>query len=517
MASSKEVLRGLLQAAAPSTSISRSQGDHSLIKANDERTPLLTAVASAPLAEAGEAEVSANAAHHEAESDEAKTLDMTQIILLCYTRVVEPIAFFSIFPYINYMIEKTGGIPKDSVGFYSGMIESLFSLTQMCVMMFWGIAADRFGRKPVLALSLYGVASCTALFGLSQSLWQMILFRCLAGMFAGTVVTVRAMLTENSTKATQARVFSYFAFAGNIGIFVGPLIGGALERPAVKFPSIFGHVQFFNDYPYALPGFVCSLVGLSAAVLVTFNVRETLHIHQSKKTSNGPAMTTWELIQYPGVARVMLIYNYCMLLAFAFTAAFPVFMYTPVNLGGLELSPEWQSIFMAIGGLSQAFWLLFLFPYLHKRIGTGSILRFNAITWPIFFLSHPASNILLRHGLKVPFWILYPVFNILGSSVAMAFTGVQLALNDISPSHESFGTLNALVLALQSGIRAIVPAASTTLYAIGVKYHILSGLLFWLVVILVAIGFNFVLTLLPEEAQGKPKSSLHGDEETIVR
>lgn len=53
----------------------------------------------------------------------------------------------------------------------------------------------------------------------------MILFRCLAGVFAGTVLTVRAMLTENSTKATQARAFSYFAFAGNLGIFVGPLIG----------------------------------------------------------------------------------------------------------------------------------------------------------------------------------------------------------------------------------------------------------------------------------------------------
>lgn len=74
-------------------------------------------------------------------------------------------------------------------------------------------------------MSLYGISLCTALFGLSQTLWQMILFRCLAGMFAGTVVTVRAMLTENSTKDTQARVFSYFAFAGNIGILVGPLIG----------------------------------------------------------------------------------------------------------------------------------------------------------------------------------------------------------------------------------------------------------------------------------------------------
>jgi MFS family permease len=74
-------------------------------------------------------------------------------------------------------------------------------------------------------LSLLGVAIATTLFGMSQSLWQMIVARCFAGVFAGTVVTVRAMLSENSTKHTQARAFSYFAFARNLGLFLGPLIG----------------------------------------------------------------------------------------------------------------------------------------------------------------------------------------------------------------------------------------------------------------------------------------------------
>lgn len=53
----------------------------------------------------------------------------------------------------------------------------------------------------------------------------MILFRCIAGVFAGTVVTVRTMLSENSTPKTQATVFSRFAFARNIGILIGPMIG----------------------------------------------------------------------------------------------------------------------------------------------------------------------------------------------------------------------------------------------------------------------------------------------------
>lgn len=120
------------------------RGSGPQIKANDERTPLLAAVASAPLAEAAEAETSSEEHHRahvdeeEEEEEEHKPLDMIQIFLLCYTRLVEPIAFFSIFPYITYMTEKTGGVAPEDVGFYTGLIESLFSATQMCVMIFWG-------------------------------------------------------------------------------------------------------------------------------------------------------------------------------------------------------------------------------------------------------------------------------------------------------------------------------------------------------------------------------------------
>jgi MFS family permease len=51
-----------------------------------------------------------------------------------------------------------------------------------------GRMSDRFGRKPVLTVSMFGQAIAVALFGFSRELWQMILFRCLAGVFSGSVV-----------------------------------------------------------------------------------------------------------------------------------------------------------------------------------------------------------------------------------------------------------------------------------------------------------------------------------------
>lgn len=87
----------------------------------------------------------------------------------------------------------------------------------------------------------------------------------------------------------------------------------------------------------------------------------------------------------------------------------------------------------------------------------------------------------------------------------MAFTAIQLAINDIAPSHETFGTLNAIVLALSCGLRAVAPAVATSVYATGVKYHILGGELFWLLNVILAFGLIGLLRLLPEKAEGRPK------------
>ena len=94
-------------------------GDDSGIKVTNETTPLLAVTAE-------EAEPIDEPIHKtNSQDDESeKPLPVGQIFLLCFARFVEPIAFFSIFPYINEMIHKTGNIPEADVGFYSGLIVS---------------------------------------------------------------------------------------------------------------------------------------------------------------------------------------------------------------------------------------------------------------------------------------------------------------------------------------------------------------------------------------------------------
>jgi MFS family permease len=436
-------------------------------------------------------------------------LPLFQVFCLCYVRLFEPIAVFSIFPFINQMISEFN-IPDADVGFYSGLIESLFSLTQMMFMIGWGRLADhpRIGRKPVLVFSMAGVSITVGMFGFSKSLWQMILFRCAAGIFSGTIVTIRTMLTENSTPKTQARAFSFFAFTGNLGIFIGPIIGGALADPVHQYPLAFGSNKFLTEYPYALPTMVAGAIGLSATLVALFCVKETLKAEKSGSSSEiaHEKLSTKALVKSPGVSMVLYIYGHIMLLAFAYTAVIPIFFFEPVDQSGFGFKPLLISIMMAAGGLAQSIWILIFFPWLQRRYSTGWVLRACAAAYPIFFAIYPLFNILLREDLKSVFWTLFPIGHLLGSGVSMSFTAIQLCLNDVNPHPTSLGTLNALALVLVSGIRAFAPVLFTSIFALGVGKNILGGYLVWLVLAIIALGFTVVIRWLPPNAEGKTKN-----------
>jgi MFS family permease len=83
------------------------------------------------------------------------------------------------------MIQETG-IPQERIGFYSGLIESVYSVTEcLFLLFFWTDISDRYGRKPVMVICLAGLTLSSTLFGFSTHIWQMIATRAMAGVFSG--------------------------------------------------------------------------------------------------------------------------------------------------------------------------------------------------------------------------------------------------------------------------------------------------------------------------------------------
>jgi hypothetical protein len=87
----------------------------------------------------------------------------------------------------------------------------------------------------------------------------------------------------------------------------------------------------------------------------------------------------------------------------------------------------------------------------------------------------------------------------------MAFTCIQLAINNISPSPAVLGTMNALALAMVAGIRAVAPGLFASLFATGVKGQILGGYLVWVVMVGMTVILFVAVRFLPEKAEGRIK------------
>jgi hypothetical protein len=299
------------------------------------------------------------------------------------------------------------------------------------------------------------------------------------------------------------------------------LIGGALADPAGQYPRMFKGVKFFEDYPYALSSIVVGAVGLTAVVTSAFFIEETLHKenkHDNETGSSTPRphpSSTWELLKAPGVGIVLYNYGHVMLLAFAYTAIVPVFWATRVDLGGFGFAPLQISLFMGLSGLSQAVWLLVVFPPLQHRFGTNGVLRLCGAAYPFFMSVMPPLNFILRQHTpqtRTAFFVVAPILLSIGPGVSMAFTAVQLALNDVSPSHEVLGMLNALALTLTSGLRSFSPALFASLFAVGVGNQFFFGYFIWVIMVVLALGFTISTRFLPEASE-KQRESGNEDED----
>jgi len=162
-----------------------------MVQDTDESTPLLTELDPEPISSSSTLAIDQDVEENPNGSREDDKYDRAQIFALSICGLADPIAFFCILPFVPFMIEELGHIEKAQVGFYAGLIESLFSVIQMLTMFLWGKAADKWGRKPILSVSMLGLCICSTLFGFSQTLWQMIALRCAAGLFSGSVVYVK--------------------------------------------------------------------------------------------------------------------------------------------------------------------------------------------------------------------------------------------------------------------------------------------------------------------------------------
>ncbi|CBK21693.2 uncharacterized protein [Blastocystis hominis] len=118
----------------------------------------------------------------------------------------------------------------------SGILYSSYSLMQLVSLLIVGALSDIYGRKLFLILSLFGSCFGSLFQALSKNIVQLIIFRSLTGLFAGSNILVQAVIADLTAPEERNRYYSCLEALNSAGFILGPALGAVLGKKGTHFP-----------------------------------------------------------------------------------------------------------------------------------------------------------------------------------------------------------------------------------------------------------------------------------------
>ena len=147
-----------------------------------------------------------------------------------------------------------------AVSQYFGYFLAVYSLMQFLASPLLGGLADRFGRRPVLLISLLGGAFDYVLMAFAPSLWLLFVGRVVAGLTGANFSVAQAYMADISTDENRAANFGMIGAGFGLGFIVGPVLGGLLGAHDLAYPflaaALLNFLNFLFGYfvlPESLP------------------------------------------------------------------------------------------------------------------------------------------------------------------------------------------------------------------------------------------------------------------------
>ncbi|HWA20020.1 MAG TPA: Tet(A)/Tet(B)/Tet(C) family tetracycline efflux MFS transporter [Devosia sp.] len=172
------------------------------------------------------------------------------IILLAVT--LDAIGIGLIFPILPALLREV--THAGEIAPYVGVMFALYAAMQFVFSPVLGVISDRYGRRPVLLLSLAGAAVDYLFMAFAPYLWMLILGRAIAGLTSANMAIATAYITDITPEEQRAQRFGMFHAVFGIGFIIGPVLGGILGDYWVRAPFI--AAALLNGLNFALALFV---------------------------------------------------------------------------------------------------------------------------------------------------------------------------------------------------------------------------------------------------------------------
>src|SRR2546430_8923001 len=176
------------------------------------------------------------------------------LVVIFTTVFIDLLGFGIVIPVLPYYAEgsRFGATPREV-----GLLFASYSVMQLIFSPVLGRLSDKYGRRPILLISLLGTCLGFLILGFATTLLMLFVGRIIDGISGGNISTAQAYIADITTPENRAKGMGMIGAAFGLGFTLGPAIGGILSKwdinvlgyhiPGISVPFIFAGCMAFSN------------------------------------------------------------------------------------------------------------------------------------------------------------------------------------------------------------------------------------------------------------------------------
>lgn len=226
------------------------------------------------------------------------------VAFVMITVMIDSMGIGLMLPVMPDLIREVNGGDLSQAALWGGLLATTFAVMQFLFGPVLGALSDRFGRRPVLLLSLVVMAADYVVMALAGSIWLLLLGRVVGGITAATHATASAFMADVSAPEERSKNFGLIGAGFGVGFLLGPTMGG-----------------FLAEYGTRAPFWAAAILATGNCLLGWLVLKETLrpeHARPFNWRRANPFGAAKQLGKLPGLRSLLTVY-------FLYSVAFAVY------------------------------------------------------------------------------------------------------------------------------------------------------------------------------------------------
>jgi MFS family permease len=414
-----------------------------------------------------------------------------ELVILMITAMVDMVGVLMILPLLPFFAQRLG-----AGGLMVGLLVSSFSLAQLLSAPLWGRLSDKWGRRPVIMVSLAASAISYAVFGFAHSMLVLFLSRIVQGAGGGTVGVIQAYVADSTKPEERTKALGWLSAATNFGVAIGPVLGGYFATLGKQQVAAGNWAEWGGDAAPGLAAATICLINIAFAWKylpetrvkpVPIQVAEGEAARPARKTGTSMSAVT-RVVSHPGDAASRLIWIYAIAIgAFqGLTSILALFLFKKFNANEATMG-----LLFAYVGVMSVITRVFVLGRMVDWLGEAKLSRLGTVLLAFGTAALPFAPSVGWAAACIAFWPL---------GTAFTFPAVTAMLSKVI-SNEDRG--------LYMGVQQTFGGASRVIFPIALGWafdNLVPGAPFWISASLVIVTLSFSFALPPSVTDRKPKS-----------